>query len=297
MGDKFDKGVKKELAARSGHRCASPTCRRPTHGPRIGGDGYINVGVAAHITAASPSGPRYDSSLSPAERSSPSNGIWLCRTCEALVDSDPTHYTEELLRRWKSEAEARAHSALSATGSESGQPEPLFVDIQFNDHPPLHRLAQQIAARGIGSTWVPAERVGSKRSLGYVEQLYEGHAVHTRVDGVENVWMTKPLSDPVPDDLSSHFEFVEDDRTGDFVRFHFYCYYQEGTAPSGPKRKFHHEWAISGTELELSSDSHLLVQRRREEESARFVSEIEDSLNAAGSRLVFSEEGLCLVPV
>jgi hypothetical protein len=45
--------VKQQLANRVNHRCSNPD------------EGSINVGVAAHITAASASGPRFDTALSP----------------------------------------------------------------------------------------------------------------------------------------------------------------------------------------------------------------------------------------
>jgi hypothetical protein len=66
------------------------------------------VGVAAHITAASPGGPRYDASLSSADRQSAANGIWLCQKCAKLVDNDPERYTVSVLRLWKEQAEADA---------------------------------------------------------------------------------------------------------------------------------------------------------------------------------------------
>ncbi|KAA0930582.1 tetratricopeptide repeat protein [Streptomyces apricus] len=68
--------------------------------------------MAAHITAASPGGPRYDAALTPAERSAQSNGIWLCQNCGKLIDSDVARYSEETLRQWKGEAEQRALKML-----------------------------------------------------------------------------------------------------------------------------------------------------------------------------------------
>ncbi|GHO98715.1 hypothetical protein KSF_087630 [Reticulibacter mediterranei] len=65
----------------------------------------VNIGFAAHITAAAPGGERYDPTLSAQERGSAHNGIWLCGTCAKLIDSDSQKYTIELLRAWKIIAE------------------------------------------------------------------------------------------------------------------------------------------------------------------------------------------------
>lgn len=41
-----------------------------------------NVGEAAHITGASPNGPRYDPFITAASRSDIATGIWLCKTLQ-----------------------------------------------------------------------------------------------------------------------------------------------------------------------------------------------------------------------
>jgi tetratricopeptide (TPR) repeat protein len=74
----------------------------------------VNVGVAAHITAASPGGPRYDRYLTWAQRAAAPNGIWLCQTCAKLIDSDLPRYTVDVLRQWKDRAEGRAAAMLAA---------------------------------------------------------------------------------------------------------------------------------------------------------------------------------------
>ncbi|HXK27228.1 MAG TPA: hypothetical protein VJ646_03125 [Candidatus Binatia bacterium] len=74
----------------------------------------MNVGVAAHITAAALRGPRYDSSLTCEERQHQSNGIWLCQTHAKLVDSDSEHFTVEMLRKWKQDTEKQSFRALVA---------------------------------------------------------------------------------------------------------------------------------------------------------------------------------------
>lgn len=86
-------------------RCSNPNCRALTVGPSSKPDSSISVGMAAHITAAQPGGPRYDASLNPAERRSPDNGLWCCYYCGKLVDSDECLYSADILKRWKSLSE------------------------------------------------------------------------------------------------------------------------------------------------------------------------------------------------
>ena len=88
MRDDFDKETKDVLARRVGHRCSNPNCRKPTTGPQTVASKALNIGVAAHITAASKGGPRYDEALSPQERKSIDNAIHLCQNCGKLVDND-----------------------------------------------------------------------------------------------------------------------------------------------------------------------------------------------------------------
>ena len=88
----------------------------PTFGAAPGHDGVVNVGVASHITAASPDGPRYDPSLTPEERRHQSNGIWLCQNDGKLVDSDSEHFTVEMLHEWKRLAEERSFREVALGG-------------------------------------------------------------------------------------------------------------------------------------------------------------------------------------
>jgi hypothetical protein len=106
--DDFSKQTVEVLADRAGNRCSNPGCRQPTSGPRTDPDKAVNIGVAAHITAASEGGPRYDATLTPEERRHPDNGLWLCQNCAKLVDNDPRGYPVDLLRTWKQQAEEAA---------------------------------------------------------------------------------------------------------------------------------------------------------------------------------------------
>jgi HEAT repeat protein len=106
--DEFDQKTKDVLSRRAGGKCSNPECRRVTSAPHTSSEKAVNVGVAAHITAAAAEGPRYDPTLSIEERMAANNGIWLCQFCGTLVDSDVERYPVDLLRRWKSEAENSA---------------------------------------------------------------------------------------------------------------------------------------------------------------------------------------------
>lgn len=108
MRNDFSVSTKEILARRVAYRCSNPECRKPTSGPQSDPSKAVNLGVAAHITAASPGGPRFDATLVESKRVSGENGLWLCQTCAKLVDNDPTRYTVESLLTWKREAERRA---------------------------------------------------------------------------------------------------------------------------------------------------------------------------------------------
>jgi tetratricopeptide (TPR) repeat protein len=131
--DDFPGPVKTVLAQRAAGRCCNPACAAVTSGPGQQPDRAINVGVAAHITAASSGGPRYDPALTPARRSAAENGIWLCQTCAKLIDTDPVQYTVSVLRQWKTRTEGLAAAMLKA-GTGSADP-PLELVIPSDDSP------------------------------------------------------------------------------------------------------------------------------------------------------------------
>ena len=130
MRDDFAAPMKDNLAKRVGFRCSNPGCRQPTSGPQQDLPGTVNVGVAAHITAASPGGPRYDPSLSPDERASTANGLWLCQTCAKLIDSAETVYSVDKLRDWKHSAETAAAAALEHRRHPEEEPDAVFIEAE-----------------------------------------------------------------------------------------------------------------------------------------------------------------------
>jgi hypothetical protein len=108
MRDEFPSTVKNNIAQRVGYRCSR--CNIPTSGP--GDDGKtLNTGIAAHIRAASPGGPRYDASQTTEERKGMDNGLWLCVLCSKIVDNNFLEFSVEKLIELKNKAESLARNA------------------------------------------------------------------------------------------------------------------------------------------------------------------------------------------
>lgn len=151
--DDFAQKVKDTLAKRVGFLCSNPACRCPTTGPHSDPDKIINVGVAAHITAAALGGPRYDPSLSQSDRASIRNGLWLCQNCAKLVDSDGKRFSAAQLLRWKEVAEQRAEHDVgtpivpnpqsSSSSTSTGRPGRL-LDVTVDPDDPHTPLATQV---------------------------------------------------------------------------------------------------------------------------------------------------------
>jgi hypothetical protein len=160
MRDDFPDDVKRTVAARVGNRCSRPNCRALTSGPQVDPSKALNVGVAAHITAASPGGPRYASSLTSEERRHANNAIWLCQNCGKLVDNDQARFTEEELKQWKQTAEAEALALIGKTATaadpyheEFSEEELLLLTAAADDGEIMRHSVDQI-----GGEWVEAGR-------------------------------------------------------------------------------------------------------------------------------------------
>lgn len=106
--DEFRLPIVRKLAERAAYICSSPSCLRITIGPDQSASTLsVKTGRAAHICAASPTGPRYDMSQTVSERSGIENGIWLCGACADLIDKNAgAGYPVDHLRKWKKNHEA-----------------------------------------------------------------------------------------------------------------------------------------------------------------------------------------------
>lgn len=110
--DDFTASTKRQIASRSAYMCAYPDCFATTSGPADDRGRSVNIGEAAHITAAEPGGARYDISLTPEQRKDADNGIWMCRTHAALIDRDEKRFPVEKVMDWKWASEEKARKLL-----------------------------------------------------------------------------------------------------------------------------------------------------------------------------------------
>ena len=131
--DDFSDKTKALLANRVCGRCSNPNCRKPTLGANTDPNKPTNIGVAAHICAASSGGPRYNENMTAKERKSHQNGIWLCQSCAKLIDADPLKYTKEMIIAWKTLAETTSALELERpTKINSNDTTQSNVDIHIN---------------------------------------------------------------------------------------------------------------------------------------------------------------------
>jgi hypothetical protein len=110
----FTQETVRKLCDRVACACSNPECAAATKGPHSDGEASVNIGMGCHIHAAAPGGPRYDPEQTEEERRSIHNGIWPCRTCGTLVDTDEDRFPAPLLRAWRAEAELAAFKRLAS---------------------------------------------------------------------------------------------------------------------------------------------------------------------------------------
>ena len=108
QGKRFPRNIRERVSKRASYICSNPNCHHFTLcASDAGTDLFISIGKAAHITAGAANGPRYDPSLTSEQRSSADNAIFLCSSCEDMIDyNNGLDYPVDLLEKWKSEHEA-----------------------------------------------------------------------------------------------------------------------------------------------------------------------------------------------
>ncbi|NOQ36338.1 MAG: tetratricopeptide repeat protein [Methylococcaceae bacterium] len=158
--DDFSTSVKDKLSKRVAFHCSNPTCDVPTISASDESSSSVNnVGIAAHICAAA-SGKgarRYKSTMTPEQRSSIENGIWLCATCATLIDRDEITYTEELLEKWKSQAIEKAKSRLG---------QKLYSKEEIDESVAVYAKQHDVDAAQIKGLTVAVTALSQKGELG-----------------------------------------------------------------------------------------------------------------------------------
>jgi hypothetical protein len=130
MRDEFTNKTKDTLAKRVAWRCSFSGCARITVGPgHQNSNDIVNLGEAAHINAASPKGPRFDETMSPEQRKSIDNGVWMCRHHARMIDSDFFNYSAATLKQWKEIAENETYRLLKELEGTSNKKPTTLVAI------------------------------------------------------------------------------------------------------------------------------------------------------------------------
>ncbi len=136
----------------------------------------MNVGVAAHITAASLGGPRYESSLTDKERRSAANGIWLCQTCAKLIDSDVCLYTTASLKQWKTDAEREALERIGKTNQKLSRRSVAKVEHELRRN---HKVRDELTRAFLKT---PSERMACGPGGAQYRKFAETEFIVHRVD-------------------------------------------------------------------------------------------------------------------
>ena len=172
--NRFRKTTIDTLAKRAAYLCSNPFCKVSTTGPASDINSFITIGESAHIHGAEESSARYIPSMTPAERADISNGIWLCRNCHKMVDSDVDKYPADLLRKWKNEHEEQIAGNLHANlkiEKSAGWEYQLAAKLLHEKLTPIITRWQQLTEGLYASSMTP---ISKKESLSWIE-----HRLHS----------------------------------------------------------------------------------------------------------------------
>lgn len=136
--DNFTPKTIETLKLRVAGRCSNPDCRVQTLSAKTeNNEGVTNIGKAAHICAASPGGPRYNSNMSAKERKSIDNGIWLCSNHADEIDKDIKAYPVKLLKKWKKIAEEKSRLEIGTKIPDADETINTLTTMLTGNLPPI----------------------------------------------------------------------------------------------------------------------------------------------------------------
>jgi hypothetical protein len=143
----FSVATRKIIAERAGYQCSVLNCGRLTSGRGPSQTQVLNIGMAAHIYAASPRGPRGTGGLSADERSQPENGIWCCYSHGKAIDSDAGNvFSAAQLQAWKRLHEARKSAEMNGAAYDRFG---LVESILINSAPILATRKFELGMRNV----------------------------------------------------------------------------------------------------------------------------------------------------
>lgn len=213
--DDFSEAVKRDVRDRAASRCSNPSCCAPTVGADSSThEGVTTIGIAAHICAAAPGGPRYHLGQSASDRARITNAIWLCANCSTLIDKNSgRNFSVELLKKWKSVAERKSANALLFGGS---RVRPDWLDrIHYCQFINVPRLGAMLGTPQL------AEHVGLEIGRGF---RGEGMRIGAVAHGIENAICRSDIKAIPLDQLLPPSE----DLVGQVVSFNHNCFTKNG---------------------------------------------------------------------
>jgi hypothetical protein len=150
--DDFSAATVRDLARRASYICSNPQCHNLTIGPASNDlEKIVFLGKAAHITAASPLGARYDPLLTAGDRRDIKNGIFLCPGCADKIDKNKGQdYPIDLLHKWKRDHENWVAKNLNKSIHSLVDLRAPSLHLTFDNGP----TTCEIEKRRVGDEWV-----------------------------------------------------------------------------------------------------------------------------------------------
>ena len=200
--DEFSSKVKKKLEERVCSKCSNPDCGKQTSGPHSEKDKRLNIGVAAHISAASPGGPRYDSSMTAEERSSFDNGIWLCQDCSVMIDNDDPRYSIDVLKNWKKRAEETADCELGQ------RPHDPFHHKNFPKKMVDKKIEDELSMLRKSRFFVEFNEISFSEALAtkLIEREFSGGSDETK--SIALAWCARVVASEKPEEAKKFIEYA-----------------------------------------------------------------------------------------